>query len=171
MAGRVRPSGSANVPSPEEREQASKACADAVAILNDAMDAVVVTLGRIVNPVERAKAALEVRRFSGAEVTGATDGLFRDAVIEAYTAGRAEHGWYGYGALAEELGLSRARVQQVVSGTWKKADKPDSARVASLRAAADQTRTVRRLAGAGHDPATIAQETGLSVEAVSDLLA
>lgn len=158
------------MPTPADIEQARTIVEASVQQLSEAANAVLLALGQIRNPVERAKAVMEIRRYTTHDLAALTDGLFRDALIEAYTVGRAEHGWYGYGALAEELGLSRTRVQQVVNGTWKGGRK-DNDLVASLRAGAEQARTVRRLAAAGWTTEQIGAETGLSVEAVGDLLA
>lgn len=170
MAGRVRPSGSVNVPTEAESAEARTIVAAARRDLAEAADSVTIRLSRIANPVERAKATMEIRRFTASDLTAVTDGIFRDAVIEAYARGKAEHGWYGYGALAEELDLSRARVQQVVNGSWKKRDEKDPALVESIRDEAQRTRTVRRLAAAGRPVEEIVEETGLSAAAVKDIL-
>jgi DNA-binding NarL/FixJ family response regulator len=170
MGGRVRPSGTVNVPTEAEVEETRRVVEASLRDLSEAADSVLLRLSRIHNPVERAKAALEVRRFSAADLTSVSDGLFRDAVIEAYAAGRAEHGWYGYGALAEDLGLSRARVQQIVTGTWKKDGEKESDRVAAIRQSADTSRAVRRMAAAGYSAEQIADDLKLSVPAVRDLM-
>jgi hypothetical protein len=169
MAGRVRPSGSVNVPTEEQAEEARGAVEAAQQDIARAVDSVAVRLQRISNPVERAKAAAQVRTFASSEVGAVADEMFRAAVIEAYHRGRSEHGWYGYGALGDALGMSRARVQQVVNGSWKGKSKKDSEQVESLREDADRTRAVRRLAGSGYEAEQIAEMTGLSVSVVRDM--
>lgn len=170
MSGRVRPSGTVNVPSEAEVSEAREIVAACVHDLTDAANSVVLRLSRIHNPVERAKAAMEIRRFIVGDLSVVTDDLFRDAVVEAYAAGRAEHGWYGYGALSEDLGLSRARVQQVVNGTWKKNGEKDSERMAAIRKSADLSRAARRMSMAGHSAEQIAEELSISVPAARDLM-
>lgn len=168
MAARQRPSGGANTPTPAETEHAHATTTAALQSLREAHDATLLALARITNPVERAKAALSVRRATTGDLASTTDDLFHDAVVEAYLSGRAAHGWYGYGALGEDLDLSRARIQQVVTGTWKGHAKPDPG-AAQRRRAADQTRTVRALAASGLSHDEIAERTHLTVAQVADL--
>lgn len=170
MAGRTRPVDWVNPPTAEQIAEADTATTAALRTLDEAAETALLTVARISHPVERAKAAMRVRQHTTTEMATVTDELFRDAVVEAYARGRAEHGWYGYGALAEELGLSRARVQQVVNGTWKGAAK-DTGRVTALRESADRARQVKQYARAGRTAPEIARTLGMSPAEVRDLLA
>lgn len=119
MASRQRPAGPGAQISERDAAQARKVLDRALRDLTRAHGAVLDALAGIEHPVERAKAAMIVRRTTTGPLASITDDLFEISVIEAYTAGKASHGWYGYGALADQLDLSRARVQQIVNGTWR----------------------------------------------------
>lgn len=119
MAARQRPAGPGAQVSDEDTAQAAAVLASVLADLSAAHAAAVQALTGITHPVERARAAMLVRRATTGSLALSTDDVFEAAVVEAYTRGKQSHGWYGYGALADQLGLSRARVQQVVNGTWR----------------------------------------------------
>lgn len=120
MAARQRPAGPGAQISERDAAQARIVCSQVLADLADAHAAARDALAGIDHPVERARAAMLVRRTTTGDLAASTDDLFEAAVIEAYTTGKNSHGWYGYGALADQLSLSRAYVQQVVKGTWRK---------------------------------------------------
>lgn len=120
MATRQRPAGPGAEISEHDAAQARIVCSGVLADLADAHAAARDALAGIDHPVERARAAMIVRRATAGDLSAVTDDLFEAAVIEAYTTGKKAHGWYGYGALADQLDLSRARVQQIVNGTWRK---------------------------------------------------
>lgn len=119
MATRQRPAGPGSQVSDHDTEQAARVLDRAVSDLARAHSAALEALAGIEHPVERAKAAMVVRRATTGTFALVTDDLFEAAVVEAYRSGKKAHGWYGYGALADQLDLSRARVQQIVNGTWR----------------------------------------------------
>lgn len=139
---RRRSTGTATVASAEQHAQAESVVAECVAEINTTIESVFLRLNRIEHPVQRAKAVYAVRRLVG-ESAGSWDPILRDAVLEAYALGKSGSGWYGYGALAEDLGVSRARVQQIVTGSWKPGEK-DQAGVEALRERARQDRLARQ---------------------------
>lgn len=119
MAARQRPAGPGAQISDRDAAQARAVLSRVLDDLSAAHAAAVHALADIEHPVERARAAMLVRRATTGDLASFTDDVFESAVIEAYTTGKKSHGWYGYGALADQLGLSRARVQQVVNGNWR----------------------------------------------------
>jgi hypothetical protein len=119
MATRQRPAGPGVHVSEEDAVQARIVLERVLDDLDTAHRTARDALATIAHPTERAKAIMAVRRATVGPLAARTDDLFETSVVDAYTVGKKGHGWFGYGALAEQLDLSRARVQQIVKGTWR----------------------------------------------------
>lgn len=144
MATRQRPAGPGVHVSDEDAIQATAVLTQVLADLDEAHRVACDHLATIAHPTERAKAIMTVRRTTIGPLASRTDDLFEDSVVAAYTAGKKGHGWFGYGALAEQLDLSRARVQQIVNGTWRKAA-PKPAKIAKKAGADKVTGTAKKV--------------------------
>lgn len=167
--GRQRPAGPIVVSSPEDQEAAQAATTAALDEVTRAVSAAVLHLNAITHPIERAKAVRAVRATLTGPTAAPLDEMYRAALQEAYAVGRSQSGWTGYGALAIAVGVSRAQVQQVINGSWKRGQK-DTQLPQELRTQGDLVRNVRRAAEAGESPAAIAERFNISQAQANDLL-
>lgn len=106
---RTRPIPDAMVPSATGLAAAERTAARAANILLQAIE----DIAALGHPIERAVGAtklLEAMKI----VTDEVKEVRRLAVKDAYEAGSSESGWYGYSALASQLGISASRVRQIL---------------------------------------------------------
>jgi hypothetical protein len=93
----------------------------------------------------------------------------RDSLAQAYELGQSKSGWYGYGAIAEQIGLSTSRVRQILFDVNEGQARDDSA--TQLREHAVRCREAVKLLKKGVLPKEVARVTGLPVKEVKTLSA
>lgn len=169
MGDRTRPYGAVNAATPEQVAHAQHVLSRAHDDLTEAVAAIVVRLNDIDNPIERAKAAAAIIQTLRSPLSDPVETLLRAALMQAYEDGRSEHGWFGYGALGEQLGMSRAKVQQILTGTYKDPTKAQSRQMAEVKHRADARRQARRYRAAGWSTQDIATALGVSTAEAADL--
>lgn len=130
-------------------------------------------LSELPHPIERAVGATRMLDALKSVIDELKD-MRRDAVKDAYEAGSSESGWYGYSALAQQLGISPSRVRQILYDiTTDSSGAPlvrDEDPVA-IREVAGARREAIRLLRRAQTPAAVAQATGLSLAEVKRIAA
>lgn len=130
-------------------------------------------LATLPHPIERAVGATRLLDALKTVIDELKD-VRRDAVKDAYEAGSSESGWYGYTALAQQLGISPSRVRQILFDiTTDRTGAPqvrDEDPVA-IRELASARREAIRLLRRGETPASVAKATGLSMAEVKRMAA
>ncbi len=168
MANRSSSSRSARQrPIPPELEPSAAGVAGAERVSARATNVLLAAIDQmstLTHPIERAMGATRLLEALTAVIDEVKD-VRRDAVKEAYAKGSALSGWYGYTALAHQLGISPSRVRQILydittdaSGTPQVRD--DEA--ATIRSKASARREALRLLQRGLPVAQVAGATGLS---------
>lgn len=125
------------------------------------------------HPVERAVAATRLMDAMKTVVDELKD-VRRTAVKDAYEAGSSESGWYGYSALAQQLGISASRVRQILFDiTTDSRGNPEvrDEDPLAIREVAAARRDAIRLLRRGRTSAEVAAETGLTQVEITRLAA
>lgn len=119
-------------------------------------------LDQFVHPVARAQAAqaqLEALEQAARQVKAVRD----EAILVAYTEGASRHGWYGFGAIGSQLGLTQARVRQIVEAIARGTD----VNLRDVKAERDARDMLRK----GASQRSVIEATGLARKRVGQLAA
>jgi hypothetical protein len=118
------------------------------------------------HPIERALGSTRLIQTIMAAITEVKE-VRRAAVKDAYEMGRSEPGggWYGYSAIATQIGLSSSRVRQILLDLSVKTDgtlviRDNEAEI--IRELAGARRDAIRMLRAGKSEDQVTEETGIS---------
>lgn len=134
----------------------------------NAFSSVLASLDRLEHPVARAHAAgLLAEALS--EALNDTKDVRRAAVVQAYEDGQQVSGWYGFGTLGEQLGISGSRVRQIVFDVAKGEARDKTRDIDEQRRHASAVRSARKMLAKGTPAKVVAETTGLSLKDVEAL--
>ena len=164
---RQRPIPAAMQPSEAGLAQGERITARAANLLLTSIE----QLAALPHPIERAVGATRLLDALKTVIDELKD-VRRQAVKDAYEAGSSESGWYGYTALAQQLGISPSRVRQILFDITTDSSGAPQVRdddPVAIREVASARREAIRLLRRAQTPASVAQATGLTLAEVKRL--